>query len=577
MQLAKSLSLIFMAAQVVLCCGAGPVSAADNTNMSAPASGVEWTKIQDLNPNATATNRPIKQKWAVVIGAAKFKESRLNGMDSKMDIAARNFAAYLKDPNAGRFPETHVKTLINADATRQNILTNLGKGWLGSLAGPDDLVVVFISTHGFPTTDGGTYLSAYDCALDNVYSTCISMQNLMDTLKQEVKTDRIVMVLESPYSGAAELTVGAKALFKGQAIDPEKISLGKGYIIMSSSKPDQMTWGNAFSTNLIAALKAQNGLIDLQQAFAEARLKTESDTGLTGNQSQKKQTPVMKSQWQGNKLVLGAPTIGEVKEIPENVMNFVAAEAHYLKANNFVSSGNFDEALKEYEAAAIVDPTYADAIGDWGAVLAIKGDWSGACAKYKKAIELKPNDALFRANYARALTKSGQEEEGIKQLEMAYQLNPRDRIILSALAGKCIEAGNIDTAINLLEQGTFLFPQSAQMHDKLSYVFAKAGNYSQSLAHAREAVKLDPKLVSAKINLGSALLMKGNCQEAKSIYQETTSIDPKNADAHFLLATTLERLGDTSGARSELTTFLELANKSDPRLTKAKEKLDSLK
>ena len=179
MQLAKSLSLIFMAAQVVLCCGAGPVSAADNTNMSAPASGVEWTKIQDLNPNATATNRPIKQKWAVVIGAAKFKESRLNGMDSKMDIAARNFAAYLKDPNAGRFPETHVKTLINADATRQNILANLGKGWLGSLAGPDDLVVVFISTHGFPTTDGGTYLSAYDCALDNVYSTCIYMQLLL--------------------------------------------------------------------------------------------------------------------------------------------------------------------------------------------------------------------------------------------------------------------------------------------------------------------------------------------------------------------------------------------------------------
>ena len=115
------------------------------------------------------------------------------------------------------------------------------------------------------------------------------------------------------------------------------------------------------------------------------------------------------------------------------------------------------------------------------------------------------------------------------------------------------------------------------MHDKLSYVFAKAGNYSQSLAHAREAVKLDPKLVSAKINLGSALLMKGNCQEAKSIYQETTSMDPKNADAHFLLATTMERLGDTSGARTELTTFLELASKSDPRLTKAKEKLDSLK
>lgn len=573
-QAALSLSLICLSSASGSI-GAGAL-AADNTNMSAPAKGVEWTTIQDLNPNATATNRPINQKWAVVIGTAKFKESRLNGMDSKMDIGARNFAAYLKDPNAGRFPETHVKTLINAEATRQNILANLGKGWLGSLAGPDDLVVVFISTAGFPTTDGGTYLSAYDCALDNVYSTCISMQNLMDTLKQEVKTDRIVMILEAPYSGAAELTVGAKAMFKGKGIDPEKVVLGKGYIIMSSSQPDQMTWGNSFSTNLITALKSQDGMVSLQKAFADARLATENDTA-TGNSSTKKQTPVLKSQWQGNDLVLGAPTIGEVKEIPDNVMNFVAAEAHYLKANNFVAQGNMEEALKEYQAGNLVDPNYADIIGDWGAVLAIKGDWQGAATKFKRAIELKPNDALFRANYARVLGKIGQEEESIKQLELAYQLNPKDKIILSALSSKCIEAGNFDNAINLLEKGTYYFPQSAVMQDRLSYAFARAGNYGQALAHAREAVKLDPKLVSAKVNLGSALLMKGNPMEAKVVCEETTSLDPKNADAHYLLATTLEQLGDNAGAKTELNTFVGLVSATDPRVGKAKEKLEALK
>ena len=105
--------------------GARVLAATADVN-KAPASGVQWTKIQDLNPNATSTNRPIKQKWAVVIGAAKFKEKRLDGVDAKMDVAARNFAAYLKDPNAGRFPESHVKTLINSEATRQNIINNFG-------------------------------------------------------------------------------------------------------------------------------------------------------------------------------------------------------------------------------------------------------------------------------------------------------------------------------------------------------------------------------------------------------------------------------------------------------------------
>lgn len=540
----------------------------------APAAGVEWTKIQDLNPNATATNRPIKQKWAVVIGTAKFQESRLNGMDDRMDEAARNFSTYLTDPNGGRFPASHVKTLINSSATRQNILNDLGKGWLGSLAGPDDLVVVFISTKGFPTTEGGTYLSAYDCALDNVYSTCVSMQTLMDTLKQNVKTDRIVMVLEAPYSGAAELTSGAKALFNGSNIDLNKVALGKGYIILSSSRPDQMTWGNSFSTNLIKALRSGNGLTSLNEAFEQARAATENDTAL-GNPSQKKQTPVMKSDWQGNDIVLGAPTAEQVKEIPGDVMNFVAAEAHYLKANNAMGQSDFDGAAKEYQAAIATDPKYADAIADYGALFAIKGDWQSAAVQYQTAVDLKPNDALFRANYARVLTKLGREDESIKQLEMAYRLNPKDRVILGALAGKCLSAGNFDTAISLLEQAVYLYPQSAPLHDRLSYAYARSGNAVQAAAHAREAINLDGKLISARLNLGSALLMKGDENGAKDAYMEGTKLDPKNADAHFLLADTMEKLGDRQGAKGELSTFIDLAP-NDPRAAAAREKLKTL-
>ena len=145
MLLAETLTLV-AALTIALPLACPSACAADDMLDKAPAKGVEWTKIQDLNPNATTTNRPIKQKWAVVIGAARFKESRLNGIDSKMDIGARNFANYLKDDKGGRFPASHVKTLINSEATKQNIMANLGKGWLGSLAGPDDLVVVFIST-----------------------------------------------------------------------------------------------------------------------------------------------------------------------------------------------------------------------------------------------------------------------------------------------------------------------------------------------------------------------------------------------------------------------------------------------
>ena len=198
----RTAAILGMALLLLTAC---PPSYADQSAPAPPPmKGVEWTTIQDLKPNAAPENRTVKQKWAVVVGASKFKEKRLCGEEIAMDAAAQAFYRYLIDPHGGRFDPEHVKLLINGAATRQNIMNALNDRWLGSLSGKDDLVVVFVATNGFPTTDGTTYLCAYDAALDNIYSTCISMQTLMDTLRHNVRSDRILLVLQACYSGAAD-------------------------------------------------------------------------------------------------------------------------------------------------------------------------------------------------------------------------------------------------------------------------------------------------------------------------------------------------------------------------------------
>ncbi|MBI4534338.1 MAG: hypothetical protein HY711_10380, partial [Candidatus Melainabacteria bacterium] len=77
--------------------------------------GFEWTTVQDLKPDARAINRPIKDKWAVVVGIGNFAEKPLNN-ELRMDMAAKEFYSYLTDPDAGRFDKDHVRLLIDADA-----------------------------------------------------------------------------------------------------------------------------------------------------------------------------------------------------------------------------------------------------------------------------------------------------------------------------------------------------------------------------------------------------------------------------------------------------------------------------
>jgi tetratricopeptide (TPR) repeat protein len=540
-----------------------------------PAAGIQFTEMQDINPNAPAANRPVKQKWAVVIGISKFGEQRLVGDDLLMDKAAYNFYNYLVDPKGGRFAKDHVKLLVNNAATRGNIMNSLGSKWLGELAGPDDLIVVFVATEAFPLIEGGTYLATYDASLSNVYQTCISMQDLMGTLKKDLKTDRIVLVLESKYSGAANLESGAKAIFHGFNIDVDKVLLGKGNIILSSSRPNEETYGNDFSTSLIECLRAQNGLVPLSQAFAKAKEMTEFKTAHF-SRGGKKQSPVLKSNWTGNDLVIGTPPAEEVSGIPSSVNAYLSAEAHYMKANQAVVNNQIDAAIAEYKQAISVDPTYADALSDYGTVLGYKGNWQEASEMFKRACAAKPNDSLFAYNYARSLKKLGNKEAYFSQMKVAYRLNPRDKDVLMALSEASRQADDSTGSIRYLQEALNLYPQNAELHNTLSVALYRAGALPQAIEHARQAISLNPKLTAARINLGSTLLSDGDLKGAADAYKEAIQIAPTDPEAHFGLSRTLEKLGDKGGAKSELNRFIESAPATDARLPAAKKRLSEL-
>lgn len=541
--------------------------------------GIEFTKIQDLDPKAPGANRPIKQKWAVVIGTSKFKESRLAPAEA-MDMAqsAKDFDNYLVDPHGGRFDRSHVKLLMDAGASKQGITSALGPGFLGSVAGKDDLVVVYLGTSAFPTTDGNTYLCTYDCALDNIYGTCISMQSIMSTLKENIHSDRILLVLQAGYSGAAELGSGTRAVNKpsqGFNLDLQKVVLGNGFIILSSSQPNEMTWSTAFSRNLTKALREEDGMITLNKAFEIAKQKTETETAAAG--PGKKQVPLMKSSWTGTDLVVGALPAERVANLPASVSSFLSAEGSYLKANQAVADGKIDEALQQYKLAILADPNYADAVADWGAALTMKGDWKSAADMYKKAIAMRPTDELFHLNYARVLDKLGDKDASMQELNNAYKLNPKDTSVLLALSNKSLTTNQTGDAVRYLEQAVDLYPARSDLRERLSYALMKSGDVEQASAQAKEAVHLDPKSASAHTTLGSVLMVQSYVTPAVDAYREAARLNPLDPNIYWLLSKSLEKSGDREGAIAELQRFLTLCSPADARGVQAKQHIDELK
>jgi tetratricopeptide (TPR) repeat protein len=265
-------------------------------------------------------NRPVKDKWALIIGISKFENHDLDLHYPAKD--AKDFYKFLT--TKGNFSKDHVKLLTNEEATRGNILSLLGDKWLPRVANPDDLVVIYISSHGSSSdmdVSGVNYLLAYDSDPENLYSSGLPMQDMTRMIKGRVHADRVVMILDACHSGA--VSADAKGLSRGGNVNADEIAMGTGQLVISSSAPNQVSWeskqdeNSVFTKFLMDGLSKKGDKTTLEDAFQYMKDRVQEEVlrerGVL-------QTPVLKSSWKGNDLVIGAqpinPRPGLVVNIP---------------------------------------------------------------------------------------------------------------------------------------------------------------------------------------------------------------------------------------------------------------------
>lgn len=258
--------------------------------------------------DASLVNRPIKDKWALVIGISKFKDSTINLQYAAKD--ATDFADYLvKEAN---FAPDHVRLLTNEKATREQILNQLGNAWLPRVANPDDLVMIFFSSHGSPDSmdvSNINYLVAYNTDKTNLYGTGIKLQAFAETIQERIKAQRIVLLMDACHSGAA--VEGAKGLFFDQNLDAAPLAQGTGQLVICSSKANQSSWestrykNGVFTHYLLEGLRKDNNMARMADAFTLMRDGVAAEVQL--DRHGVSQTPVLQNtKWVGNDLVIGS-------------------------------------------------------------------------------------------------------------------------------------------------------------------------------------------------------------------------------------------------------------------------------
>ena len=207
---------------------------------------------------------------------------------------------------------------------------------------------------------------------------------------------------------------------------------------------------------------------------------------------------------------------------PNYALAYAGLASAYILSPFYTGADRREAGSKAKEAAIKalrLDPNLAEAHAALGKVLFFSEiDLAGATREYKRAIELKPNDADAHHWFSNdSLAALGQFDEAIAEGKRSVELDPLS-IVINADLGE-----------------TFFY----------------ARRFDESVAQLRKTLEIDPTSFYAHDNLGIALQAKGDLSGAIAEYEKAKQLSDNPAVATFW-AQAKAHTGDKDAARRML-------------------------
>lgn len=214
------------------------------------------------------------QKWAVVVGISKYKDSHIAGL-RYASADAQAFYDWLISPQGGRYAPAQVRLLLDSEATAQNIRNTLFN-WLKQ-ALEEDMVTIYFAGHGSPEAPdslNNLFLLPFDVNYTDIASTGFPMWDIETALKRFIKAKKVVVIADACHSGGVGQSFDiARRGSRSIEINPIGAGLqnlsqaGDGIAVISASDDKQFSqegqqWGNGHGVFTYFLLRGLQGDAD---------------------------------------------------------------------------------------------------------------------------------------------------------------------------------------------------------------------------------------------------------------------------------------------------------------------------
>ena len=191
------------------------------------------------------------------------------------------------------------------------------------------------------------------------------------------------------------------------------------------------------------------------------------------------------------------------------------------------------DCASNYQAAVAAAPEDWVLHANFGRLLMMTGDNSGAATECAAVTRLLPHSAEGWANLGRLARLAGETTRAKEFLQAALKLQP-DSIMVNTEFG-ILEAalGENENARRRFRSVLRLAPGNTDARVNHGLLLAKEGNTAGAAAEYREALRWRTNNVTARVNLADLLAKQGQNREALTLFEQAIALEPENSIARY--------------------------------------------
>lgn len=210
-------------------------------------------------------------------------------------------------------------------------------------------------------------------------------------------------------------------------------------------------------------------------------------------------------------------------------------EALFQQAVRLHQSGRLADAEPIYRQVLAAAPAHADALQMLGVMAMQAGNPRTAIELCDRAIQIRPDVAIYHVNRAGALLALGQPAAALAGSQTAIRLRRTCAEAYQTLGHSLSDLGRPEDAATAYREALRLKPDLPGLHGNLGLALQEASDLDAAETVLREAVRRAPGDLIEQANLAGVVKSLGRLEEAEAIYRAALRRQPDSALLHYNL------------------------------------------